>query len=430
MISKHNRTTESLFMVEKVARTTPGRAERIVRRLEELGGPESDEGVERLAFGPGHIRARERVIEWGRGIDLTPHVDPVGNLWLLPAATVDRPLLVGSHLDSVPGGGRFDGALGVLMGLELASERAAARRGSADVAVVDYACEESSRFGVGTLGSSVYAGRRRLEDVMHLKGFDGSTFREARADLWKDVEGEAPAAESFAGQIEVHIDQATELEEAGAALGVVLAIAAASRWRVNIVGAQEHSGAAPMPGRRDALLAAAELALFVRSAAQEVGSPGVRATVGRLVVGPNVANVVPGRAEAVIDLRALETADARRFGESLASRVREIEGSNGVTIDCDQIQADTPATLDLGLTELLTRCARSVDPGAIQTYSWSAHDSLHTAASLPTGMLLVRNRGGASHSPLELATVEDIDAAYRCLSCAARSLLEDVGTGG
>jgi len=380
---------------------------RLWQRLNELAHHQPS--VERLVFSEGYVKARQLLLEWGTSAGLKPRIDPVGNLWLLPPHS--QPLLLGSHLDSVPGGGRFDGALGVLLGLELAERYHG-------VAVVDFIAEESSRFGVSTLGSSVFAGTRSLSEVLALRDGSGQSFGELREGLWSDIELWDPQPERFSGYLEAHIDQDTFLRDRQAPLGIVRHIAAPTRWKIQISGQSAHSGATPMSARHDALAAAAELVLAIEREALSFSLHELRATVGYLQIDRPSPNRIPGSAELIVDLRSLDAGDPRVFMDRLEGIIQELSARRGVRISCHQLSSDPPVSMSKELSSVLAEAMRLNGLDPLYLESWAAHDALQVARRLPAGMVLVRNQGGVSHSPLEEAQPEDLALAQQVLETA------------
>jgi beta-ureidopropionase / N-carbamoyl-L-amino-acid hydrolase len=385
-----------------------------------------EHGVGRVVFTPEHIRARERLVEWAREAGLEASVDAVGNFWLAPSSGVRARFLMGSHFDSVPRGGRYDGALGVLLALEIARDRNQGARAPQDVAVVDFVAEESSRFGAGTIGSSVAVGHRSLEQAFGLVDRHGVTFGSLRAGLWTNLR-QQPSVDlsSYSGYLEIHVDQATDLLDAGAAMAPVKAIAAPTRWRVVIRGTQAHAGSASMRDRSDALVAAADVITAVNRIATRAEGREVRATVGAIDVQPNVANVIAGEVALIVDLRVLQYDDAKTFADLLANAVQDVTRLRNVAVEMSQVLSDRPAPMNPRITSALQAGASVLGRTFIDVDSWSAHDAMHVASVIPAGMLLVRNIGGVSHSPSELVAERDVAAALSVARTAVTGLLDD-----
>ena len=389
-------------------------------------GYSADGGMRRLAFSRAELRARQLLLHLLERAGLAARVDPIGNIFghLAGADNALPPVLAGSHLDTVPGGGRFDGAAGVVAALEVAvtlRERGIVPR--RPVAVVAFAAEESSRFGRGTLGSGVLAGTWPAAEVVALRDASGVTFGRALRRLGLDPAraGEARRPPGvFAAYLELHIEQGRVLEEMGARLGIVEAIAAPTRLRLRMTGRADHSGATPMALRRDALAGAAEVVLAVERAAR--AARGVVGTVGTLRVEPGAINVVPGAAELGIDVRGT---DAGARGQVVA-RIREaidaVAAARGLDAAIEVLSDEAPVALDPGIAALLERHGRARGLPLRRLPSGAGHDAMQLARLCPAGMLLVPSRGGVSHDRAEWTDLADIVAGTQVLLDAVLEL--------
>jgi acetylornithine deacetylase/succinyl-diaminopimelate desuccinylase-like protein len=345
---------------------------RALERLDQLyaigGGP----GANRLGGSAEEDQAHELVAGWMRGAGLEVDVDPAGNLYgRLRGRRSELPeVWTGSHLDTVPAGGRFDGALGVVAGLEGVERIGQHER---TLAVVAFRDEEGCR-GPGCAGSR------------------------ALCEGWLD-----PRPAAF---VEAHVEQGPRLEQAGASLAVVSGIVAAARGRVVFEGKAGHAGTTPMAARRDALVSAAEFVLELRNVAAAV--EGAVATVGRVEVEPGASNVIPARAEVSVDVRA---PDERRLDEVLAVVPGDTRRSRAV-----EMAAEVADTLRAELERL--------GLPVVELASGAGHDAgVLAAAGVPTGMLFVRSlNGGISHSPDEETSAEDIALCIDALGGALAAL--------
>jgi hydantoinase/carbamoylase family amidase len=329
------------------------------------------------------------------GLEVT--VDPAGNLFGRLHGTSDgKEVWTGSHLDTVPNGGRFDGALGVVAGLE-AVERVGAQRRT--LSVVAFREEEGSRFGRGCFGSRALCGRLRAGELEQVDQEGASV-----ADVVRSV-GLGPVPEHGwleppAAFFELHVEQGPVLDSLGAPLGIVDSVIGLARLRVTFTGHGGHSGTTPMLNRRDALVAAADFVLTVKQAAE--AHEGAVATVGQLRVEPNAANVVPSRVDLLVDARA-------RDSETLSALVRRIEASAGdARVHLGQIE---PVELDARLRAELRDVVQELGLLAPQLPSGAGHDAgVLASAGVPAAMLFVRSRaGGVSHAPDEHS--DDVDVA-------------------
>ncbi|HUK94358.1 MAG TPA: Zn-dependent hydrolase [Gaiellaceae bacterium] len=345
---------------------------RVLERLDQLyeigGGP----GANRLGGSPGEDEAHELAASWMREAGLEVDVDPAGNLFgRLSGSDSELPeVWTGSHLDTVPAGGRFDGALGVVAGLE-AVERAG--RQARTLTVVAFRDEEGC-CGPGCVGSR------------------------ALCSGWLD-----PRPEAF---VETHVEQGPRLEEAGVPLAIVTGIVATARGEVVFEGAAGHAGTTPMAGRRDALAEAAEFVLALRDAAAEVD--GAVATVGRLEVEPGATNVIPGRVVVSVDVRA---PDVERVAAVLAAVPGETSRTDAVAMAAAPSDALRLEVERLGLP-------------VVELPSGAGHDAgVLAAAGVPTAMLFVRSlNGGVSHSPDEETSAEDVALCVDVLAGALARL--------
>jgi N-carbamoyl-L-amino-acid hydrolase len=375
-------------------------------------GYSPDGGMRRLAYTRADLRARQLLLHTFERLGLHTQVDGIGNCfgYLACGREADAPpVLVGSHLDTVPGGGRFDGAIGVVAALELAAtireHNIVTRR---PVAFVSFAAEESSRFGRGTIGSGVLAGTWDPEEVLTLRDAHGQQLGNVLARL-----GTPPAAVAasrrepgaFAAYLELHIEQGRVLEDAGRTIGVVEAIAAPCRLRLRLTGRADHSGATPMGLRRDALAGAAEVILAIERLA--AASNGVVGTVGTLRVEPGAMNVVPGQVELSIDIRAMTRVARDPVVAAIRAAIDAIAAARSLTPTIETLSDEDPVTLDPNIAATLERCAQARDL---------------TPLRMPSGMLFIPSRDGISHNRLEWSDLDHIITGTQVLCDAALEL--------
>ena len=363
------------------------------------------------------------------GLDVS--VDAVGNVagtWTPESADPDAaPVAAGSHLDSVPGGGIFDGPLGVYAALEaVRTMDDAGVAPTRPVVVVSFTEEEGGRFADGLLGSSVAAGRRSIGEALALEADDGTTLDDALSTIGFRGEGRLDARE-WDGWYELHVEQDTRLEEAGVSVGVVTTITGITHCEVEIVGEANHAGTTPMDERTDALAAAAEFVLDVEAAAEDVAgtdSESAVGTVGSFDVSPNATNVVPGRVDAGVDVRDVERAsmeavvDAARASLSLLERQRGVDTSFARPFDLD------PTPMSERLRAVARGAAEAAGIDTLDLHSGAAHDTMHVADATDASLLFAPSRDGVSHNPREWTDWDDCAAATRVLAGA----LADVAT--
>ncbi|ESP87207.1 M20 family metallo-hydrolase [Candidatus Halobonum tyrrellensis] len=369
-------------------------------------------------------KARERFVDRlaDAGLDVT--VDAVGNVagtWAPPSADPDAaPVAAGSHLDSVPEGGIFDGPLGVYAALEaVRTLQEAGVEPTRPVVVVSFTEEEGQRYP-GLLGSSVAAGERSVEAALEIEDDDGVTLAQALESIGFRGEGRLDASE-WDAWYELHVEQDSRLETAGVPVGVVTTITGITHCEVTIEGEANHAGATPMGERTDALAAAAEFVLDVEAAAEDVvgtTSESAVGTVGSLSVSPNATNVVPGRVEASVDVRdvayeSMETiVTAARSSLSLLERERGVDTAFARPFDL----RPTPMSERLRTTAHDAGDAAGVE--TLDLHSGAAHDTMHVAGVTDAALLFAPSRDGVSHNPREWTDWEDCATATRVLAGA------------
>lgn len=396
--------------------TVPLDPERLARDLRGLSriGLQEDGSVARLAFSLADLRARQYLMHRFQVAGLQVRMDGMGNLiGRIEAGEPGAPAVaLGSHVDSVPHGGRFDGTVGVVAALEVARairEAGVALRRPLEVLV--FAAEESSRFGVSTIGSSAMAGTTPPERLLALADRDGQRLGDLLARLGISAE-EVAAARRAPGEIgdylELHIEQGRVLAELGKPLGVVRAIAAPCRLRVAFRGRADHSGATPMALRRDALVAAAHLVTRVEAACRVERPVPVVGTVGVIEVKPGAVNVVPGEATVWIDLRSTSAAARAAVRDAVVAEAERLAAERGLGLAVETLMEDPPVTLDPEVTALLGRTAAALGIDYHVMDSGAGHDAMQMAHIARAGMLFVPSRGGVSHNPREFTAVEEI----------------------
>lgn len=391
-------------------------------------GYAADGGINRMAFSRADLQARELLIHHLTTLGLTVRIDGLGNVFgRLPGSEPELPaLLVGSHLDTVPGGGRFDGSLGIVAGLELLSAlRAAGPPPRRSIELVSFSCEESSRFGRGTLGSGVVAGVWEPDEVLALRDRQGVTLRSVLERSGFDP-ATLPEARRASGDylafLELHIEQGRVLEDAALQVGIVTAIAAPSRFRLTLTGRADHSGATPMHLRRDALAGAAEVILAVERAVTGLGE--TVATVGALRVSPGVMNVVPGRVELDIDLRGVDRDHKQQAIDALRQAITELAERRELEAELELLNQQDPVALDARLIDAFEHACRRRAVTARRMPSGAGHDAMQLAHICPAGMLLTPSRDGVSHNRSEWTDLHDIVAGVQVMVDVAIGLME------
>ena len=391
---------------------------RAAQRLAELAriGAQPGGGVTRPGLGALEQQACELVASWMAEDGLAVTWDEAGNLFGCRdgADPARGEVWSGSHVDTVPNGGRFDGALGVVLALEAAS-RLAGERLPAALAVCVFRDEEGFRFGHGCFGSRAVCGRLG-EDDLATADAAGVTLREALAALGLD--GRPGPSQLPATFVETHVEQGPVLERAGVPLAAVTAIAGMAGCTVRFLGESGHAGTLPMAGRRDAFVAAAAFALALRDEALRLGD--AVATVGDVRVAGAAGNIVPGRVEVTVDVRAPTAASVT----ALAEAVPRLAGAADVDVEIEGVSFALPIPMAHGVRDALQDAAVAEGAVMLELGSGAGHDAgILAAAGVEAGMLFVRSRnGGVSHRPEELTTDDDIELAAGVLTRALRAL--------
>lgn len=392
----------------------------IADRLVELAAI-SDEpnNLTRLYLGPAHRTAADLVAKWMRAAGMTTRIDALGTVVGRYRARDSGPrtLMLGSHIDTVRNAGRFDGPLGVVTAIEVvkaASE--SGKRFPFAIEVVAFGDEEGVRFASTLGGSKALAGRfdfKALDEV----GDDGVSRRQALKAFGANparVSEEALSPDRALGYVEVHIEQGPVLEQEGLPVGIVTAIDGVTRGTVEVDGVAGHAGTVPMPMRRDALIAAAEMLLAVEARARSQSN--LVATVGKIEVSEAAANTIPGRVRFTLDIRSPADQDRLNAVGDIKGAIAAIAQGRGVTARFT-IGHEVPAALcDKGLSDQLAKAVEAVGVKPRRLPSGAGHDAMAFDKVIPFAMLFVRCRGGVSHNPAEFASPDDIDIAARVLS--------------
>jgi beta-ureidopropionase / N-carbamoyl-L-amino-acid hydrolase len=401
----------------------PIQADRIARDLEAFAqiGASGPTAVSRLALTPVEREGRAHFIDLCRAEGMNVRIDRFGNI----AAVLgewDRPaLLTGSHLDSVPEGGRFDGVAGVVCALE--AVRALKEDGNLPdmpVGVISFTSEESSRWGVATMGSKGLAGVLLPEKLMAMTDRQGVSFAAAlQENAGYDLTGGPQDFGPIGGFLELHVEQGLELERDGRRVGVVSRIAAPSRFKVTVEGEAGHSGATLMDRRKDGLTAAAELILGVERLAR-AEHPATVGTTTVFSVNPVSINVIPGRVELGVDIRSVDADSKRRTVDAFQALIREVSAARGIEITVQTLSEEEPVTLDPAVVGRLEEACRALGVDYMPMWSRAGHDTMYVARIAPAAMLFVPSQGGISHNPAEFTTLEDLVMGTGVLAEAIR----------
>jgi beta-ureidopropionase / N-carbamoyl-L-amino-acid hydrolase len=385
-------------------------------RLEALsvfGRPEGGtfaDGVSRVAYSPADVQGREYVISLMRRAQLDVRIDPAGNIFGRRRGRDESrpPILFGSHIDSVPSGGNFDGDLGSLAALgSIEALDAAGVQTAHPLEMVVWAHEEGVAFGRGLAGSRIVAGDIKPGDLDQV--WNGMTRAQGIRAIGGDPARLAEAVRrrgSFHCYLELHIEQGGTLDRAGVPIGVVEGIVAIDRYDVVVTGFANHAGTTPMNERQDALIAAARLSIAVREIVTR--EPGRHVgTVGRFEVAPNAPNVIPGSVKMTIELRDLSPEKLKSLAQAIRVRAAEIQAATNTRIELSALSHNPPAAAASDVQSAIERSAAGLRLESRRLPSGAGHDAQMMAQLGPMGMIFVPSIGGISHSPKELTSWED-----------------------
>jgi len=397
---------------------------RLWQRLEELGeigavhGPNGERGCARLALTDLDRQGRDLVVSWMRDLGMEVSIDGIGNVVATrpgsdPSAAA---VMVGSHIDTVRTGGRFDGNLGVLAGLEivetLAQHDLVTRR---PIQVAFFTDEEGSRFAPDMLGSLVYVGGLAVEAALDvLAPDDGARLGDELTKIGYAGPTPVPAATFPHAYAELHIEQGPVLEDEDITIGVVTGVQGISWTEVTVTGQSAHAGTTPMPLRHDALAVAARVIHEIRSLAGYFGAPQV-ATVGRLDVEPNLVNVVPSKVVFSIDLRNTDEAVLQQAEREAFAACTTCAADEGCEVSMRPLARFEPVEFDDAMVDLVESTAQRLGHSTRRMPSGAGHDAQMLARVCPTSMVFVPSVAGLSHNIAEYTTPEDVEAGANVL---------------
>jgi allantoate deiminase len=394
------------------------------RYIEELGriGESPDGGMSRFLYDRAWQQARDTLVGWIREAGLEPRVDAVGNvLGRLPGAS-DRVVLTGSHVDTVPSGGKYDGALGVVGGLAALAALAGSGTPARTLEVVALCEEESSRFAANFFGTRAMLGLIGPDEPQRLRDPDGvllaDAMREAGLDPTAIGTAERHDLDAF---LELHIEQGRVLADEGVDIGLVEVIPSIAWETITVRGRQDHAGATPMDLRQDALQAAAQMAREITGLVEQEGRPAV-ATTGRWTVEPGLPSIVPGLARFSLDLRHPDRAVRDRLLAGVHRICTDVAQRHGVQVDVTREKDEEPAAMDRQLLDVCRQAAEACGASWKEMPSGAGHDSQLMATRVPTAMVFVPSVAGRSHTPAEYTELADCVRGASVLATALHRL--------
>lgn len=397
--------------------------EAALNNINEIGATEN-KGITRLAYTKEHWEANAFFIEKCRDEGMSVRIDACGNVIArregsephLPAVAC------GSHLDTVQQGGKYDGTLGVVAGLEIVrsfNEKGIITRHP--IEIISFACEESARFGISTVGSKAMAGQLEKDSLQEVRDKYNISFPEALAQTGLDfanIENARRSGKEFKAFFELHIEQGPFLERSGAAIGVVTGIAAPTRLEVMIEGKASHSGTTPMNMRKDALIGAATIITELERAAIEEQQHGTVATAGVCDVYPGAMNVVPDSVHLQLEIRGTVKESKQAILNRVFSLFRVLEENRGLKITARMLSDEEPVMMDAQVVSFLTSQCEKLGIKAEHMASGAGHDSMNMAGLCPTGLIFIPSKDGLSHHKDEFSSMDQIAVGVALLQTA------------
>ncbi|WP_394138316.1 M20 family metallo-hydrolase [Cytobacillus oceanisediminis] len=395
--------------------------EKHLKELNVTTSMERPEGFCRLGYSEEEWQAIEVFVSIAEEIGLKVRRDEAGNAiarWETEEkGTEDSPAAaVGSHVDTVKGGGGYDGVAGVLCGL--AAIKKLKEEGFVPVSPIEVICfasEESSRFGVSTIGSKAMSGLLNKDDLADVPDEDGITIRQAVEGMgisWDAIDQAERPETALKSFIELHIEQGTRVEDAGAEFGAVTAVACPIRLKIMIKGQMGHTGTTPMGNRKDALVAVSPLITFISETAASLTSSSevpIVATASTIELKPNVMTVIPGIVELGVDIRSVDDDLKREMERLIRQKCSQLSSEFGVTMEVNTLVHNPSIQLDDGVRKKLQHAGESLGYKAFVLESGAGHDVMNMAAKWPSGLIFIPCKNGLSHHPEEFASLEDLE---------------------
>lgn len=394
------------------------RLEKTLQKVNEFGY--SEEGINRIAYTKAEQEAVQYLIELFKKEGMNVKVDSIGNV-IARREGMDPTLpavVTGSHIDTVYNGGKYDGTIGVVTGLELIRTLNEKNiRTKHPIEIIIFACEESARFGVSTIGSSALIGEFQQE-YLTLTDKDGISLESALLQFGynvNNINAVKRKKEDIKIFYELHVEQGPVLEKEKKQIGVVTGIATPTRFQIEIIGEAAHSGSTPMDLRKDALLGAAEMILALERSANAEKDHGTVATVGTCEVIPGAMNVVPGKVEMSIDIRSISSTSKDRVVTQLFQTISQIENKRSLTFCVHPLYDEEPINIDDNIVKRLVELCEKLKFSYRKMPSGAGHDAMMMAKAFPTGLIFVPSKDGISHNKDEYTSKEQIYAGAMLL---------------
>ncbi len=376
-------------------------------------------GITRLAYTNEDEQAHHFLIELLKTLGFVVRRDAIGNVFARIEGLEPHLAAVatGSHIDSVPNGGAYDGIVGVLAGIYALSQFKP-KSLKRSVELIIFRAEESSRFGFACMGSKILSGKINNKQWAHIQDNNGNTFFSALQQQGyqpQKIQEAILPAHSLHAFLEIHIEQGKVLENLNKPIGIVTGIAAPCRYRIELTGCADHSGATPMSQRQDALVAAAELIQHIHFSANREAKYQTVGTVGKIEVYPNAMNVIPGQAVLFVDIRGIDSKSMQRVVEDMHNCLTTLSKQADIQVNVTELANDQPVLMHPLIIQQLEEIAQQQDVKYELMMSGAGHDAMYMAQLCPTGMIFIPSQSGISHHPKEYSHFEHILLAANLL---------------
>lgn len=397
--------------------------ERLASSIDELSifGLNKNNGLDRTTFTQSELEARNWLKEELNKIKLNVRIDEAANIWAIREGTENTlpVIVIGSHIDTVPNGGKYDGALGVLMGLEVMKvliENNIATRHPFEL--VSFSAEEPNPFGLSTFGSRAITGKLKKRDILDVKDSDGRLLTEALKSGGgnpENFEDAVRGSDEISAYVEVHIEQGKRLLNRSIPVGVISSITGIYREEVTVMGEANHAGTTLMEDRKDALPAASEMILALEDVCRSYPDDEVVGTVGRINIKPNSANIIPAQVDFTLEIRGKTRDEIREVLAMWKDRIERIKEKRPIIIKRKILLDQDPAPMDEQIIAVMQQQTKQLNYESLLLGSMAGHDATHMASITKSGMLFVPSIDGKSHCPEEESRIEDIEIVANVL---------------
>ncbi|MFD1037532.1 M20 family metallo-hydrolase [Virgibacillus byunsanensis] len=382
------------------------------------------EGFTRLSFSKEEAEAHNHFQKVAKELGLFTYQDGVGNQWAVWEVDKEVPTIaIGSHLDTDPCGGGYDGVAGVLCALgAIKNLKDSQYQPAKNIAVICFVSEESARFGISTIGSKAITGMLNKAEMSFVTDIDGVTIKEAMEEyglIWEEIDQPELPVDKLESFVELHIEQGMQIEKNNADIGVVNGVSCPVRLKISVYGMANHTGTTPMNQRRDAFVAITPLVNFISDEAIKINkssSHSLVATVSTINLKPNSMNVIPGEVELGVDIRSVDDEIKRRFADTIREYCNCIEDKNDVSIEIKTLVDNDSVILDIDVQQKLIQASNENGYYTYTMDSGAGHDVMNMAKKWPSGLIFIPCKDGISHQPGEFTSIRNLEKGINTLT--------------